>query len=256
MTSKGSILSRSQPHILLCQKIQLSPHKVFFLLDKESIIKYNIIIEEFYIIMENKMKKIICILLSALLLCTSFAISAFAATSYSSTVGGNTFKLNTTSESEIVFEMTDANLEDITIDYFNKIAFDTNRYDATYYGAYRASLTVDGQADAAFSEEMSVSFGMNENCADKEIFVFYVTPEITISEKVPFTREGTTITISGDDFEKMADRIIVVMTGEEIAPSTSPIIPAAICVGVAIVAIVISIIVVKRKKANAGIVEQ
>ncbi|MBQ8404035.1 MAG: hypothetical protein IJX55_06380 [Clostridia bacterium] len=201
------------------------------------------------------MKKIICILLSALLLCTGFAMSAFAVTAYPSTVGGNTFKLNTNSESAIIFEMTDANLEDITIDYFNKIAFDTNKYDATYYGAYRASLTVDGEA-GDFTEEMTVSFGMNENCADKEIFVFYVTPEITISEKVPFTREGTTITIKGEDFEKMADRIIVVMTGEKIAPSTSPLIPAAICVGVALIAIAISIIVVKRKKANAGIIEQ
>ncbi|MBQ7291047.1 MAG: hypothetical protein IJW76_04900 [Clostridia bacterium] len=201
------------------------------------------------------MKKIICVFLSALLICTSFAISTFALTTYPSAVGGNTFKLNTDSESDIVFEMTDANLEDITIDYFNKIAFDTNKYDATYYGAYRASLTVDGEA-GDFTDEMTISFGMNENCADKEIFVFYVTPEITISEKVPFTREGTTITINGNDFEKMADRIIVVMTGEEIAPPASPLIPALICVCVALVAIAVSIIVVKKKKANAGIVEQ
>lgn len=201
------------------------------------------------------MKKIICILLSALLLCTGFAMSVFAVTSYPSSVGGNTFNLNTTSESAILFEMTDANLEDITIDYFNEIAFDTNKYDATFYGAYRASLTVDGEA-GDFTEEMTVSFGMNENCVNKEIFVFYVTPEITISEKVSITREGTLITISGEDFEKMADRIIVVMTGEEIAPSTSPAIPALICVGVALIAIAVSIIVIKRKKDNAGIVEQ
>ena len=201
------------------------------------------------------MKKIICILLSALLLCTGFAMSAFAVTSYPSSVGGNTFNLNTTSESTILFEMTDANLEDITIDYFNEIAFDTNKYDATFYGAYRASLTIDGEA-GDFTEEMTVSFGMNENCVNKEIFVFYVTPEITISEKVSITREGTLITINGEDFEKMADRIIVVMTGEEIAPSTSPAIPALICVGVALIAIAVSIIVIKRKKDNAGIVEQ
>jgi hypothetical protein len=182
-------------------------------------------------------------------------MSAFAVTSYPSSVGGNTFNLNTTSESAILFEMTDANLEDITIDYFNEIAFDTNKYDATFYGAYRASLTVDGEA-GDFTEEMTVSFGMNENCVNKEIFVFYVTPEITISEKVSITREGTLITISGEDFEKMADRIIVVMTGEEIAPSTSPAIPALICVGVALIAIAVSIIVIKRKKDNAGIVEQ
>ncbi len=203
------------------------------------------------------MKKIICVLLSALLLCAGFATSVFAAATYTSTVGEATFTLGAAPESEFVFAMTDANLEDITKDFFNKDAFDTKTYDATYYGAYRASLTSGGE-NADFSADMTVSIALNESCTGKEVFLFYVTPEITISEKVyPFTREGNTVTIKGEDFEKMADRIIVVMIGEEIEPpATSPLIPALVCAAVALVAIAVTIIVVQRKKAADSIVEQ
>ncbi len=226
--------------------------RFIFFLTKEVISNIIILRDEFSDYTENNMKKIICVLLSALLLCTCFATSVFAATTYTSTVGETTFTLSTDAESDFVFEMTDAELPDVSIANLNA-RFDTLSYDAEYYGAYRASLTVDGEK-ADFTSGMDVSFDVGEEFAGKEIFIFFVTPDCRPSEQVPCTPEGNTITIKGEDFEQMADRIIVVMAREEIA--FSPLVPALVCACVALVAIAVTIIVVQRKKNADSIVEQ
>ncbi|MBQ9746602.1 MAG: hypothetical protein IJW21_07235 [Clostridia bacterium] len=161
--------------------------------------------------------------------------------------------INTTENTE--FSMADAELSQVTTDYFDT-SFDSGKYDATYYGAYRASLLVDGIA-AAFTGNMDVTLTLGDEYAEKEIFVFYITNEGTASPKVEAVQEGASLTISGEDFAAMSGNIIVVMTSNQSvnAEPASPIVPAVICAAVALVAIVASVIVVKKKNTGSSIIE-
>ena len=200
----------------------------------------------------NKMKnKIISIAICAALLLSCFAmcISADDKTSY----GSGIFTLSATSEN-MTFTMTDAGLSQITVDYFNT-AFDNGDYDATFYGAFKASLSVDG-ADTTFTSDMSVTAKLGDAYANNEIFIFYITDSSTASDCVTLARNAGNATINGSDFETMSNNIIVIMTSNQplAANTASPVIPACICAGIALVAIAVTIIFVKRKNGTDSII--
>lgn len=203
----------------------------------------------------NKMKnKIISIAICAALLLSCFAMCVCA--EGGSTYSSGIFTLTTPAANteNVTFTMTDAGLSQITVDYFNT-AFDNGDYDATFYGAFRASLSVDG-ADTAFTNDMSVTAKLGDAYANNEIFIFYITDSSTASDCVSLTRSAGNAAINGADFEAMSDNIIVVMTSNQpLAVNTvSPLVPTCICVGVAIVAIAVTVILVKRKNATDGMI--
>ena len=198
--------------------------------------------------------KIIAFAVSTALLLASLSLFAFA-TGAPLSVSSGVFTLETTAEN-LEFTMADAGLAEVTTNYFDT-AFDSNGCDASYYGAYRASLSdADGLA-LPFTSEMKVRISLGEEYAEKEIFVFYITDALTASEKVDAVSNAASITISGEDFAAMSNNIIVVMTSTKSAPAepASPIVPAVICASVALVAIVASVMVVKNKNGKNSIVD-
>lgn len=197
--------------------------------------------------------KITAIIICAALLLSCLTLGVFA-TGAPLTLTSGIFTLETAAENA-EFSMADAGLVEITTEHFDK-CFDSGKYDASYYGAYRASLLVDG-ISAAFTEAMDVTITLGEEYAEKEIFVFYITDAGTASPKVNAVQNGASLTVDGKDFAAMSGNIIVVMTSNQSinAEPASPVIPAVICAAVALVAIVASVLVVKKKSTSGSIVE-
>lgn len=195
--------------------------------------------------------KIISIAICAALLFSCFAVCAFAAGGVSNSSGIFTL---TSAQENLSFNVTDAELSQVTVDYFNT-AFDNGDYDATFYGAFRASLSVDG-ADTAFTNDMNVTAKLGDAYANNEIFVFYITDSSTASDCLDLARDAGNVTIKGADFEAMSDNIIVIMTSNQpfAANKVSPVVPSCICAGVALVAIAVTVVLVKRKNDTDNII--
>lgn len=189
--------------------------------------------------------RIITYIISALLIFTCFATNSFAEDKSSIFTVENTDGYKT----EFIAEP----LEEVTVNFFNE-CFDKGSYNAEFYGAYRASIT-ENDIPVAFTDNMNVTINLGEEYAEKEIFVFYITNG-TVSEFVDGVREGSSFTISGKDFSAISNNIIVVMTSNKNAMTGIgyTVIPAVICAGVALVAIVGSVFVIKNKSKHENII--
>lgn len=193
--------------------------------------------------------KIIAFALSAVLLFAALAVGAAAA-------GKDTFTLSNMPEGA-TFEMTEYPLKDISREYIEEM-FDGVFYDASLYGAYKASLSDADGLDVAFTESMALTINIGEGQADTEVFVFCVDEGTgNAYAPVPAERNGADLVISGKDFAAISGDIIVVMTSNK-SLMTGPEyiwVPAAICAGVAVIAITVSVLVVKKKSSKQTITD-
>lgn len=195
--------------------------------------------------------KIIALLLSATLLfmCLATGASAVSLTS-------EVFTLNTTNEN-LTFEMKKYDLPEESENHINGM-FDKTLYDATIYGAYKASLTDADGLSVAFTDSMDVAVNIGEDLYDTEIFVFSINESTGVASTViECERNGANLIIKGKDFAAMSGDIIVVMTSNK-SLMTGPeytIIPAIICAGVAVIAITVSVLVVKKKSSKETITD-
>lgn len=193
--------------------------------------------------------KITSILLSAVLLFAFLTLGVAAAEK-------DTFSLSNKPEGA-AFEMTEYPLKDISSEYIETM-FDGVFYDASLYGAYKAALTdADGLA-IAFTDDMSLTINIGEDHYDTEVFVFSVDEGTgNASAIVAGERNGADLVISGKDFAAMSGDIIVVMTSNKslMASPEYTWIPAVICAGVAVIAITVSVLVVKKKSSKATITD-
>jgi hypothetical protein len=189
--------------------------------------------------------KILALILSAVLLLASFTLSIYASED-------DIFSISGASET-VTLEMKEISLHEETKKYINDNLFDGLFYDASIYGAYTASLK-DGNISAEFTSDMSITINIGDEHSDTEVFVFGLIPN---PEKNSFSptriiegeRDGANLVINGEDFAEISDVTIVVMTSNK-PLMTGPEftwIPAAVCGGVALLAIVISIVLVKKK---------
>jgi hypothetical protein len=198
---------------------------------------------------KEKMKnKIIVFMLSAMILLASLAIGVGAAN-----LKSDVFTL--TADETLIFEMKKCELPTESADYINSM-FDKTFYDATIYGAYNASLSdADGLA-VAFTNGMDVSINIGEDLYDTEVFVFAIDKNSgKASPVLKSERDGANLIIKGEDFAPISDDIIVVMTSNQ-SLMTGPeytYIPAAVCAGVAVIAITVSVLVVKKKSSKETI---
>lgn len=195
--------------------------------------------------------KITAIIISAALLLASLTLAVFAD---GATLSSDVFTLKNVAENT-TFTMAKEELKDESLLFIDDM-FDTKFYNASLYGAYTASLVdADGLA-VGFTEEMDVTVNIGDEYFDTEIFVFSIDKVSGVaSPVVNATRDGANLTISGKDFAAMSDDIIVVMTSNK-SLMTGPeytIIPAAVCAGVALVAIIVSVVVVKKKAGRETI---
>ena len=154
-----------------------------------------------------------------------------------------------------VFEATEYELKEESKAYIDEM-FDGVFYDATFYGAYKASLTDAEGLGIAFTEDMSIIVNIGDELYNTEIFVFSINESTgAASAIVAATRVDADLIIAGDDFAAISGDIIVVMTSNKslmVGPEYT-IIPAVICAGVAVIAIVVSVLVVKKKSSKETI---
>ncbi len=195
--------------------------------------------------------KIIAFLLSATLLLASLAIGVGAAE-----LKSEVFTLTT--DENVTFEMKKYDLPEESEKHINDM-FDKLLYDATVYGAYTASLTdADGLSVAFTNENMDVAVNIGEDLYDTEIFVFSINENTGIaSPVVKSERNGANLIIKAEDFAPISGNIIVVMTSNK-SLMTGPeytVIPAIICAGVAVIAITVSVLVVKKKSSKETITD-
>lgn len=195
--------------------------------------------------------KIIALLLSAALIFTCLTVGTYAAE-----LKSEVFTLTTTEEN-LTFEMKKYDLPDESRNFINTM-FDKTLYDATVYDAYKASLSdADGLA-VAFTEDMDVTINIGDSYFDTEIFVFAVNENSGIASGIlAATRNGADLTIEGEAFKPVSGDIIVVMTSNK-SLMTGPeytLIPAIICAGVAVIAITVSVLVVKKKSSKETITD-
>jgi hypothetical protein len=194
--------------------------------------------------------KIIAFLLSATLILVCLATGASAA-SHTSEV----FTL--TADEGLIFEMKKYDLPAESKDHINNM-FDKTVYDATVFDAYKASLTDADGLSVAFTSDMDVAVNIGEDLFDTEIFVFSISENSGIASAVlKSERDGANLIIKGEDFAPVSDDIIVVMTSNK-SLMTGPeytVIPAAVCAGVAVIAITVSVIVVKKKSSKETITD-
>ena len=194
--------------------------------------------------------KIIALVLCSVLLFASLAIGTAATEK-------DIFTLSNMPEGA-TFEMIEYPLKDISSEYIEEM-FDGVFYDASLYGAYKASLSdADGLA-IAFTESMALTINIGEGQADTEVFVFHVKENTGDAyAAVPTKRNGADLVISGKDFAAISGDIIVVMTSNK-SLMTGPEytwVPAAICAGVAVIAITVSVLVVKKKSSKQTITDK
>jgi hypothetical protein len=192
--------------------------------------------------------KIIALIISATLLLASLTVGVFAA---GETLKSGVFSLNGASEGTY-FAMSRVELPSESVEFIETM-FDKFAYDANLYGAYKASLTKDGDA-VSFTDDMSVTITLASSYDESEIFLFNINEgNGASSARIDGTREGNKLTISGKDFASLSDGIIVVMTA-----STAPeytIVPAVICAGIALVSIIVSVVVVRKKDSKESITD-
>ena len=135
-------------------------------------------------------------------------------------------------EKAVEFVVETAELADSWVDAFNTW-YDEGKYDATYYGAYKAELLIDGEKASA-TEDMSLVINLGEDYKKTEFFVVAINADNTF-EKVDAERDGATIVISGEDYNGLSDKTFVVMTSNDKAGS-SPVVAIIICVAVVAIA--------------------
>jgi len=192
--------------------------------------------------------KIIALLLSAALLLAGLA-TCVSATGEKLT--SDIFSTVSTAEN-MSFEMTEYALVDEAKEYINTM-FDKFANNASFYGAYKASLKVDNE-DVPFTENMDVTVNIGEEYSETEIFVFAINESSGVATgKISCVRKGANFTISGEDFSAISGDIIVIMTG--VTEPIYTIVPAAICAGVALIAIIASVLVVKKKSSKETITD-
>ena len=198
--------------------------------------------------------KIIVFMLSAMILLASLAIGVYAdevkseVFTLTTSIDKLTFELTTTKENS-TFAVEKYNLLDDSKTYIDTM-FDKTFYDAEVYGAYTVSPT-----DSA---DLSVTFTikLNDILYDTEVFVFAIDKNSGKATPVlKSERDGANLIIKGEDFAPVSDDIIVVMTSNQ-SLMTGPeytYIPAAVCAGVAVIAITVSVLVVKKKSSKETI---
>ncbi len=189
--------------------------------------------------------KILALILSAVLLLASFTLSIYASEDDIFSISG--------ANENVTLTIEKLSLSEETKKYINDKLFDGLFYDASIYDAYTASLK-DGNISAEFTSDMSITITIGEEFYDTEVFVFGMipNPETNTAKPTPIIegkRDGANLIINGEDFAELSDTIIVVMTSNK-PLMTGPEftwIPAVVCGGVALLAIVISIVLVKKK---------
>jgi len=192
--------------------------------------------------------------ITALVLC-AVLLFAFLALGVAATEN-NTFTLSNTPEGA-AFEMAKYPLKEISKNYIDDM-FDGVFYDASLYGAYKATLTDADGLPLAFTEDMVLTINIGEDRYDTEVFVFSVDEGTgNASLVVSSERDGADLVISGKEFAAMSDDIIVVMTSNK-SLMTGPEytwIPAVVCACVAVIAITVSVLVVKKKSSKETITD-
>jgi len=105
---------------------------------------------------------------------------------------------------------------------------------------------------------MVLTINIGEDRYDTEVFVFSVDEGTgNASLVVSSERDGADLVISGKEFAAMSDDIIVVMTSNK-SLMTGPEytwIPAVVCACVAVIAITVSVLVVKKKSSKETITD-
>jgi hypothetical protein len=185
--------------------------------------------------------KITSLLLSAVLLLAFLALGVSA-------TEANVIKLANTPEGA-VFEITEYALKEESKAYIDEM-FDGVIYDASVYGAYKASLTDADGLGIAFTEDMNVIVNIGDDRYNTEIFVFSIDETTGVASAIVASeRDGADLIIKGEDFATISGDIIVVMTSNKnlMAGPEYTIVPAVICACVAVVAVVVSVLVVKKK---------
>ncbi len=152
-------------------------------------------------------------------------------------------------EKDVVFHIDSVEFPQETATWFDSF-FDEGKYDAKYQGAYTAKLIVDG-TETDFNGNMNISVDLGETYKNKEIFVVYITDQGTPSAKIAAERDGSSIVISGADFEQFADKTFVVMTSNERA-GISPVIAIIICAAVVAIACVAVVLIIKSGNKGNG----
>ena len=192
--------------------------------------------------------------ITALVLC-AVLLFAFLALGVAATEN-DTFTLSNTPEGA-AFEMAKYPLKEISKNYIDDM-FDGVFYDASLYGAYKATLTDADGLPLAFTEDMALTINIGEDRYDTEVFVFSVDEGTgNASLVVSSERDGADLVISGKEFAAMSDDIIVVMTSNK-SLMTGPEytwIPAVVCACVAVIAITVSVLVVKKKSSKETITD-
>ena len=191
--------------------------------------------------------KIIALILSAALLLACFTLGVSAA---GEKLTSGVFSTSSVQENT-EFEMATCSLPDEAKEYINEM-FDKFAYDASFYGAYKASLKVDG-VDAAFSGDMDVTINIGDY-PQTEIFIFAVNEGTGVpTARIDCVRDGSNFTVDGEAFSAVSGDIIVVMTG--VTAPIYTIVPAVICACVALIAIITSVLVVKKKSSKETITD-
>lgn len=198
--------------------------------------------------------KIIVLIISAALLLACLPLAVFAE---GETLYSDPFKI-TSPQENTTFRMREIDLSEISNTpekskkYINEM-FDTLGYDASFYGAYKASLFIDNN-EVPFTDDIDVTINIGDEYTETDVFIFSIDPRTGIaSAKAPCEKDGTNFTVSGEDFADMSDDIIIVMTG--VTASKYTVIPAVICASVALIAIIASVMLVKRKASKETITE-
>lgn len=152
-----------------------------------------------------------------------------------------------TAEKDVIFSVNNVELAEETVEWFDDF-FDEGKYDAEYQGAYTANLVVDSK-DAAFDSNMNLAIDLGDDYKKNEIFVVYITDAGTPSAKIEAERDGSSIIISGKDFDDFADKTFIVMTSNE-KVGGSPLVAIIICIAVVAIAGIVVVLVLKSSKGN------
>ena len=202
--------------------------------------------------------KFLSLILVTILIFSCFTVTVFAAEKdHALCVPSGIFTLfygADLSEKNVDFTMTSESLSDVTADYIDKF-FDKGDYDAKLHSAFKAQLIVNNQI-TSFTKDMTVTINLGDAYADKEIFVVCIDSNNYITSKVNATRNGSALEINGADFEDIADGIVLVMTSNKTISTkpASPVVPAIICIAVAIGAIAATIVIVNRKNETENMI--
>ena len=192
--------------------------------------------------------KVLALVISAFLLIAVLTANVFAA---GETLKSGIFSLTGASEGTS-FQMSTLTLPDESVEYLED-AFDKFALDSEFVGAYTASLTAEG-APASFTKDMTLTITLGSQYNEAEIFLVGInTGNGSVSTKINCVRNGSEVTVPTEDFAAISGDIIVVM-----ASTTSPgytVVPAAICAGVAVIAIIVSVVIVKKKASKEGITD-